>query len=43
VPLGGDHDERAAVKLAGGLGAVDELPQPGDRLLGLLGVAVVDP
>ena len=25
VLLGGDHDQRAAVELAGGLGAVDEL------------------
>ena len=42
VLLGGDHDERAAVELAGGGGGVDELPQPLDRLLGLAGVAVVD-
>jgi hypothetical protein len=34
---------RPPEKLAGGLGTVDELRQPGDRLLGLLGVAVVDP
>ena len=33
VLLGGDHHERAAVELAGGLGAVDELPQPLDGLL----------
>ena len=34
---------RPTEKLAGGLGAVDELPQPRDRLLGLARVAVVDP
>ena len=39
--LGGDHDQRAAVELAGGLGAVDELPQPGDRGLRVAVVAVV--
>jgi hypothetical protein len=32
-----------AEKLARGFGAVDELPQPRDRLLGLARVAVVDP
>jgi hypothetical protein len=30
-------------KRAGGLGAVDELPEPLHRRLGLVGVAVVDP
>ena len=40
--LGGDHDQRAAVELAGGLGAVDELPQPRDRRLRIPVVAVVD-
>ena len=33
----------AAVELAGGLGAVDELPQPRDRGLRVAVVAVVDP
>ena len=42
VLLGGDHDQRAAVELAGGLGAVDELPQPRDRGLRVAVVAVVD-
>ena len=40
--LGGDHHERAAVELAGGLRAVDELPQPGERGLRVAVVAVVD-
>jgi hypothetical protein len=42
VLLGGDHDERAAVELAGGLGAVDEPRHPRDGLVGLVAVAVVD-
>jgi hypothetical protein len=45
VLLGGDHDQRAAVELARGLGGVDEFPQPPVRRLGALGlarVAVVD-
>jgi hypothetical protein len=37
--LGGEDDERAAVELAGGLGAVDEPPQP---LRGDVGLAVGD-
>ena len=41
VLLGGDHDQRAAVELASGLGAVDELPQPRDRGLRVAVVAVV--
>ena len=31
VLLGDEDDERAAVELAGGVGGVDEVPQPGDR------------
>src|SRR3954470_21466438 len=42
VLLGGDHRQRAAVELAGGLGAVDELPQPRDGGFGVAVVAVVD-
>jgi hypothetical protein len=42
VPLGGDHDQGAAVELAGGLGAVDEFPQPRDRGLWVAVLAVVD-
>ena len=42
VLLGGDHHEGAAVELAGGPGAVDELPQPRDRGLRVAVVAVVD-
>jgi hypothetical protein len=42
VLLGGDDDQRAAVQLPGGLAAVDELPQPGDRGLRIAVVAVVD-
>jgi hypothetical protein len=41
VLLGGDHDQRATVELARGLGAVDELPQPRDRGLRIAVVAVV--
>jgi hypothetical protein len=37
--LGGDHRQRATVELTGGPSAVDELPQPGDRRFGLMGVA----
>jgi hypothetical protein len=43
VLLCGDDDQRAAVELAGGLGAVDELPQPSQRCLRVAVVAVVDP
>jgi hypothetical protein len=42
VLLGGDDDEGAAVELAGGLGAVDELPQPLKRGLRVEVLAVVD-
>src|SRR3954463_13748676 len=42
VLLGGDHDQRAPVELAGGLGTVDELPQPGDRGPWAAVLAVVD-
>jgi hypothetical protein len=42
VLLGGDDDERAAVELAGRLGAVDELPYPGERGLRVAVLAVVD-
>ena len=41
VLLGGDDDQRAAVELAGALGAVDELPQPGERGLRVAVLAVV--
>jgi len=45
VLLGRDHDQRAAVELARCLGAVDELPQPGERGLrvALLAVVVAQP
>lgn len=43
VLLGRDDDERAAVDLAGGLGAVEEPPEPRDRDLRVARVAVVDP
>jgi hypothetical protein len=33
VVLGGDHHQRAAVELTGGLGPVDELPHPVHRRL----------
>ena len=39
--LGRDDHQRAAVELAGGLGAVDELPQPRERGLRVAVVAVV--
>jgi hypothetical protein len=42
VLLGGDDDQRAPVELAGGLGAVDELPQPRQRGLRVAVLAVVD-
>ena len=39
--LGGDDDERATVELAGGLAAIDELPQPRERGLRVAVLAVV--
>jgi hypothetical protein len=42
VLLGGDHHQRPAVELPGRLGAVDELPEPLKRGLGVPVVAVVD-
>ncbi len=43
--MGGDDHERAAGGLTGGLGGVDELPQPGGRGLraGILAVVVAQP
>jgi hypothetical protein len=43
VLLGGDHQERAAVELAGARGTLDELPQPRERRLRVAVPAVVDP
>lgn len=40
--LDGDDQQSAAAELARGLAAVEEPPHPCDRLLGLVGVAVVD-